>query len=99
MSQRTPTRTRVAHFVCASTQPCAMYVPETYEPDKPAPLVVLLHGKGVSESAELAEPTFRGLAAETNAIVIAPFARGDDICSAATDVYEAVDAIEATFAI
>jgi predicted esterase len=77
--------------------PCAIDVPSTYSPDKAATLVVLLHGKGVSEATELAEPVFRGLASETGAIVIAPFGRGDDLRSpaAAQDIYAAVDAVQA----
>jgi len=79
--------------------PCAIDVPASYSPDKPASLVVLLHGKGVSEASVLAEPVFRGLASDTGSIVIAPFARGDDLRSpaAAQDVYADVDAVEAAF--
>jgi len=79
--------------------PCAIYVPANYSPDKPASLVVLLHGQGVSEASVLAEPVFRGLASETGAIVVAPFARGDDLRSpaAAKDVYAVVDTVEAAF--
>jgi phospholipase/carboxylesterase len=77
-------------------QPCAIAVPHNYSPDKPAPLVVLLHGKGVSEASEISEPLFRGLASETGAIVIAPYGRGDDLRSAAgvQDVYAALDTVE-----
>lgn len=84
------------HFI-----PCAIDVPPSYSVDKPAPLVVLLHGKGVSEAAELADPVYRGLSADTGAIVIAPFARGDDLRSpsAAADVYSAVDAAEAALSV
>lgn len=79
--------------------PCAIDVPAGYSPDKPATLVVLLHGKGESEATALSEPVFRGLASDTGAIVIAPFGRGDDLRSpdAAADIYAAVDAVQAAF--
>ena len=80
----------------APLEPCAIAVPPNYTSDKPAPLVVLLHGKGIYEASEMSEPLFRGLASETGAIVIAPYGRGDDLRSAAgvQDVYSALDAVE-----
>jgi predicted esterase len=79
--------------------PCAIDVPASYSPDRPATLVVLLHGKGESEAIALAQPVFRGLASDTGAIVIAPYGRGDDMRSpaAASDIYAAVDAVQAAF--
>src|SRR4029077_20869738 len=35
---------------------CAIFVPDNYTPQRPAPLVLLLHGKGISEASELAAP-------------------------------------------
>ena len=81
--------------------PCAIYVPSAYATGKPMPLVVLLHAQSTSESAELAEPLMRSLAEQSGAIVIAPYARGDDIRTrgAADDVYAAVQAVESAFTI
>lgn len=81
--------------------PCAIEVPSSYATGKPMPLVVLLHAQSTSESAELAEPLFRSLAESSGAIVIAPYARGDDLRSpkAADDVYAAVAAVEGAFTI
>jgi len=81
--------------------PCAIDVPPSYAKGKPMPLVVLLHAQSMSESAELAEPLFRSLAAQSGAIVIAPYARGDDerTRAAADDVYAAVAAVENAFTI
>jgi predicted esterase len=79
--------------------PCAIDVPSSYSPDKAAPLVVLLHGKGVAEATEIAEPVFGGLATTSGAIIVAPYARGDDMRSppAVEDVYAALDAVEVAF--
>lgn len=81
--------------------PCAIDVPSSYATGKPMPLVMLLHPQGTSESSELAEPLFRSLAEQSGAIVIAPYARGDDerTRSAADDVYAAVAAVENAFTI
>ena len=84
-----------------SLAPCAIDVPASYDPAKTMALVVLLHAQGVSESAEIAQPLFRSLADQTGAIVIAPYARGDDerSKSAAEDVYAAVAQTENAFSI
>ncbi|HYK53220.1 MAG TPA: alpha/beta hydrolase fold domain-containing protein [Candidatus Eremiobacteraceae bacterium] len=81
--------------------PCAIDVPSSYATGKPMPLVVLLHPQSTSESTELAEPLFRSLAESSGAIVIAPYARGDDMRSpkAADDVYAALAAVEGAFTI
>ena len=81
--------------------PCAIDVPAAYDPLRPAPLVVLLHPQSVSEADEAAEPLIRSLADQSGAIVVAPYAGGDDERSGASaeDVYTALDAAEASFAI
>lgn len=81
--------------------PCAIDVPSSYAPGKAMALVVLLHPQGVSEAAELAQPLFRTLAEQSDAVVIAPYARGDDERSkaAADDVYAALAQVEGAFTI
>lgn len=78
---------------------CGVDVPSGYTAGKPAPLVVLLHGRDVSEASVLAEPVFRNLATETGAIVVAPLGAGDDLRAAASvaEVYAALDAAEHAF--
>lgn len=85
----------------ARLEPCAIDVPPSYVSGKPMPLVVLLHAQNTSESAELAQPIFRSLADQSGAIVIAPYARGDDERSkaAADDAYAALAQVEDAFAI
>ena len=80
-------------------QPLAVYVPATYAPDRHYSLVVLLHGRGESESAILAVKWFRQLADRTNTIVVAPYGRGDSLYEdpAPIDVYAALDAASRAF--
>lgn len=72
----------------------AVYVPASGA--KGAPLIVFLHGKGQSEADVIANPLVRSLADATGAVVIAPFAGGDDMLADANiaDLYEALAAIE-----
>jgi len=78
-----------------SLQPAALYVPTTYDPAKPAPLVLFLHGKFWTEIDYMAMPFFRQLAETTGAVVVAPYARGDIQYAdpAPVDVYATLDAV------
>ncbi|HEY5096107.1 MAG TPA: alpha/beta fold hydrolase [Candidatus Eremiobacteraceae bacterium] len=80
-----------------SLQPAALYVPTTYDPAKPAPLVLFLHGKFWTEIDYMAMPFFRQLAESTGAVVVAPYARGDIqyVDPAPVDVYATLDAVVA----
>ena len=80
-------------------QPVALFVPKSYDPSKPAPFVVFLHGRGWSEAETLGVPFVRDLAEATGAIVAAPLARGDIQYAdpAPSDVYATVDEIEKAF--
>jgi acetyl esterase/lipase len=80
-----------------SLQPAALYVPTTYDPAKPSPLVLFLHGKFWTEIDYMAMPFFRQLAESTGAIVVAPYARGDIQYAdpAPADVYATLDAVVA----
>src|ERR1700693_17959 len=49
----------------ATMQPVAVYVPSTYAPGRPAPLIVLLHGHPQSETQLLAPPYIARLAEQT----------------------------------
>jgi len=78
-------------------QPAALYVPTTYDPAKPAPLVLFLHGKFWTEIDYMAMPFFRQLAESTGAVVVAPYGRGDIQYAdpAPVDVYATLDAVVA----
>jgi len=82
-------------------QPLAVYVPATYEPSHPAPLVMFLHGSGGSESGLLAKGGFARLADSTGSIVIAPYGRGYSNFrgSATADIYDALALAKSAFAI
>ncbi|HME82891.1 MAG TPA: hypothetical protein VKF82_12575 [Candidatus Eremiobacteraceae bacterium] len=75
--------------------PLALYVPATAG-DKPATLIIYLHGKGQSEADVIASPLVRSLADATGSVVIAPYAGGDDMLADATiaDLYQTLGAIE-----
>jgi phospholipase/carboxylesterase len=82
-------------------QPLAVYVPASYDPKHPAPLVVFLHGSGGSESALLAQTGLAQLADSTGSIVIAPYGRGYSGFrgSATPDIYDALAVAKRAFAI
>jgi dienelactone hydrolase len=81
-------------------QPVAVYVPQTYNAAKPAPLIVWLHGHPQSETQLLAPPYIAQLAERTGTIVIAPWGRGYyDFRGSASDVYDALATATRTFTI
>jgi predicted esterase len=81
-------------------QPVAVYVPPGYQPNHPAPLVVLLHGHPQSETQLLAPAYMALLAAKSNTIVVAPWGRGYyDFRGSVSDVYDALDAATQAFSI
>jgi len=81
-------------------QPVAVYVPSSYAPGHPAPLVVLLHGRPQSETQLLAPPYVAELAERTGAVVIAPWGRGYyNFRGSVADVYDALDAATQAFSI
>ncbi len=81
-------------------QPVAVYVPSGYSKDKPAPLLVFLHGRLQSESRLIAPQFIEDVADRTGTIVIAPYGRGYyDFRGAESDVYDALDAATEAFAI
>ena len=83
----------------ATLQPVGLYVPPSYDPSKPTPLVVFLHGKFWDETDVLAIPWIRQLADETSAIVAAPYARGDIqyVDPAPAEVYATVELMKRNF--
>jgi predicted esterase len=81
-------------------QPVAVYVPRRYAPDRPAALVLFLHGRLQAESHLLAPPFIEDLAERTGTIVVAPYGRGRyDFGGAESDVYDAFDAANRAFTI
>lgn len=81
-------------------QPVAVYVPPSYSPDRPAPLVVFLHGHPQSETSLLAPQYVADLAKRTGSIVVAPWAHGYyDYRGSAREVYDALHAAEKAFAV
>jgi len=84
----------------ATMQPVAVYVPSTYAPGRPTPLIVLLHGHPQSETELLAPPYIARLAEQTGTIVVAPWGRGYyDFRGSIADVYDALHAAERAFSI
>lgn len=84
-----------------TNQPIAVFVPAAYDATRPAPLIVALHGRPQTESELLSNVVIGRLAESAHAIVIAPWGRGnyDFGEPAASEVYEAVDAVEHAFAV
>jgi acetyl esterase/lipase len=81
-------------------QPVAVYVPSGYSKDKPAPLLVFLHGRLESESRLIAPQFIEDVAERTGTIVVAPYGRGYyDFRGSASDVYDAFDAAARAFTI
>jgi predicted peptidase len=81
-------------------QPVAVYVPTTYVPGRPAPLVVFLHGHSQSESSLIAQQFVDDLAERTGTIIVAPYGRGYyDFMGSETDVYDALAAAKQAFTI
>lgn len=81
-------------------QPVAVYVPASYSRERPASLLVLLHGRPQAETQLLAAPFLAQLAEANGTIVVAPWGRGYyDFRGSASDVYDALHAALAAFAI
>lgn len=90
----------VRSSIDGTMQPVAVYVPASYEPGKPAPLVVFLHGRPQSESQLLAPPYIAEVAERSGAIVVAPWGRGYyDFRRSTPDVYDAARAARDAFTI
>lgn len=81
-------------------QPVAVYVPTTYSSDRPAPLLVFLHGHQQAESHLLAPSYLQKLAEDTGTIVVAPYGRGAyDYRGVESDVDDAYQSALRAFAI
>lgn len=81
-------------------QPVAVYVPSSYVPGSPAPLVVFLHGHGQAETSLLAPFYITQLAEQSGAILIAPWGHGYyDYRASQAEVYDALQAAEQAFTI
>lgn len=79
-------------------QPIAVYVPPSYAPQHPAPLLVLLHGRPQPETWLMAPPFIAQLADANGTIVVAPWGGGFyDFRGSASDVYDALHASLAAF--
>lgn len=81
-------------------QPVAIYVPASYAPSHPAPLVLFLHGHPQAETSLMAPDYIAKLADATGSIVAAPYGRGYyDFRGSIADVYDTVDAVSKAFSI
>ena len=81
-------------------QPVAVYVPHSYSSEKPAPLVVFLHGKSQPESNLVAPLFVQEIAEQTGSIVVAPYGHSYwEFEGAETEVYDAATAAEQAFSI
>jgi pimeloyl-ACP methyl ester carboxylesterase len=81
-------------------QPVAVYVPTSYRPGRPSPIVVMLHGRPQSETALLAPPYIAELAEATGTIVVAPWGHGYyNFRGSASEVYDALHAAQEAFTI
>lgn len=79
--------------------PVTVYVPAALRAN--APLAIMLHGSGESETNFLGAPYFRRLAERTGTILVAPYGRG--IANfrgvAKSDVYDTLHAAQAAFSV
>ena len=79
-------------------QPVAVYVPPSYSPQHPVPLLVLLHGRPQPETWLMAPPFMAQLADANGTIVVAPWGGGFyDFRGTASDVYDALHAALGAF--
>ena len=81
--------------------PLAVYVPASYDPTKPAPLLIYLHGKGENEDDVAASPLIESLADGTGALIVAPYAGGDDMLANANvgELYQVLAAAESSLSV
>jgi phospholipase/carboxylesterase len=54
-----------------------LYVPTTYRPDTPAPVIIMLHGRGVTGGGEGIALNFQEIAETAGVVLVAPNSRGD----------------------
>jgi len=89
----------IVSHVDNTMQPVALYVPQPLRPNPS--LVVLLHGRPQTESEILGAPYFQTLADGSNAIIVAPWGRGNyNFFGAATDdVYQTADEVASAFGV
>jgi dienelactone hydrolase len=81
-------------------QPVAVYVPAAYSGEKPAPLILFLHGNQQAESHLLAPAYVQDLAERTGTILVAPYGRGAyDFRGVESDVEDAYHAALRAFTI
>lgn len=81
-------------------EPVAVYVPQSYSPERPAPLVVFLHGRNQPETGLVAPLFIQEIAEQTGSIVIAPYGRAYwEFGGAESDIYDALDAATKAFAV
>ncbi|MFY9720420.1 MAG: alpha/beta hydrolase-fold protein [Candidatus Cybelea sp.] len=79
-------------------QPVAVFVPSTYSPNKPAPLVVFLHGRLQPETRLLAQQFITDMAEQDGTIIVAPYGRGYyDYQGAESDIYDTLAAAQQAF--
>ncbi len=80
-------------------QPLAVYLPASYDTEKSAPVILMLHSQGQTETELLSEPSLRKLADDSGAIFAVPWMRGDRAVDAVTgkDAYDALALLESNY--
>lgn len=101
---------RLAHrsAIDNTLQPYSVYIPDDYDPKKPCPLFVTLHGSGVDERSTILTMTktvammSRAANLERNFIIIAPRAQGLSdwyLGNSGKDVLESIDHIKKLYSV
>lgn len=80
-------------------EPLGIYVPRGYSAQRAYPLVIVLHGRGETETNVVALPNLQSLADGSGAIVAAPWVEGSTTFDdpAQTEIFAALDAAKAAF--
>jgi poly(3-hydroxybutyrate) depolymerase len=77
-------------------QPVGLYLPAGYDGAKPCPMVVVLHGRGQTETNVVAFGVLRALADRRGAAIVAPYAEGSERFDdpAPAEIFDALHAVE-----
>ncbi|NKX51911.1 hypothetical protein HER39_15325, partial [Arthrobacter deserti] len=91
--------------VYGQVQPYLVYVPATYDPARPAPLTILLHGRGSNHNGfrgALEDHLFGPVCEDRGSVCVSPLGRGDGtwyVNEAELDVWEAWNRVAAVYSL